>query len=123
MAHWIVLLFSLPLNVTTIFIESYFSVVHVKTNVRLSIIPSMASIFSAEESWMSSSPFSNRDSVGVLTPASWANLAWVSFCCLRLLFASSIRAGQLMQNFHSIFFQFSLLSCLSLIVCQSHYFL
>src|SRR5262245_52740825 len=69
------------------------------------------------ESWISFSPFSKRESVGVLTPAISAKRACVNRCCLRLCLASSTSAGQLMQNCRSIVSPFFLSAVFGVYSC------
>ncbi len=59
-------------------------------NARVSSMPSTPRMPSTDDSWMSFSPFSKRETVGVLTPASVASRSCVSFCAFRRCRASSI---------------------------------
>lgn len=98
----IVLSPSTPKNNTTPLETSYFSFGFGKSNLRESFIPNTCKIFRTDDISIFFSPFSKREIVGVLTPASFANFSCVMFCSLRLCFASSTIACQLIRNCPSI---------------------
>lgn len=93
---------SFPQKTIVPFVQSSCAFGSGNTRTRLSTMPSTPNIFSAVPSSIVSAPLSKFETVGVLTSASVASRACVSFCALRLCFASSTIAGQLMRSCRSI---------------------